>query len=544
MKKERENKNMDMSTLSKHDLDLITAIRNEASPVFITQNTKDWLIPWGMAKSQYLDKIFSNSLILEKEIDYQITEEELSEKVYKNLFHWHYGDENCRSFRDAFMQAFDYLRKGTSTHEYMQWCAVTSLMESFNLAINYYSGDNIEINLPNGQIFKLNHGMKTHRAIGKLASMLNIDGWEPVRIKISQILNTKRLKGKLHLSIHPADYLTASINEYNWTSCMNLWDGEYRRGVIEMMNSPCIVVGYLTGEDETMLIDNCECSNKKWREFFIVDKDLICGIKGYPYWNRNLEKACCDWLKELVITNNVFPDSKYTDNFENFFPYESNYNFHYEDKDIKFYFNPSCGPAMYNDFHRGSEFFGYINIYTPEAKMLDYSGFSECISCGNECYDYDNEDEESGNVTCYDCYHVTRCDNCGDPYDDADLTCINGRYYCPYCLEDLPICEYTDEKYDPDIEGITGYPIGFVKDNIKIIFDKRVYLNDDGITALCNPINTYYISNDYHYREYFLDYHDLNEKGRKFFDFPDTDEEFIKYMTETYGIMTSENYNN
>ena len=41
-----------------------------------------------------------------------------------------------------------------------------------------------------------------------------------------------------------------SDNDYGWDSCMG-WmnEGEYRLGTVEMMNSPCIVVAYIDGEE-------------------------------------------------------------------------------------------------------------------------------------------------------------------------------------------------------------------------------------------------------------------------------------------------------
>ena len=84
--------------------------------------------------------------------------------------------------------------------------------------------------------------------------------FEQMRIKHSQILNKKRLKGTLCLSIHPLDYITISDNNCDWDSCMT-WTGddcpgEYRLGTLEMMNSPSVVVAYLDSKEPYHPLDD------------------------------------------------------------------------------------------------------------------------------------------------------------------------------------------------------------------------------------------------------------------------------------------------
>jgi hypothetical protein len=100
-------------------------------------------------------------------------------------------------------------------------------------------------------------GMKFMKALGKVVEAYNLDQemFEEFRIAHSQILNDKKLSGRLCLSIHPLDYMTMSDNESDWGSCMSWREGGcYRRGTVEMMTSPVVVVAYLKSEIDMNLL--------------------------------------------------------------------------------------------------------------------------------------------------------------------------------------------------------------------------------------------------------------------------------------------------
>jgi hypothetical protein len=107
----------------------------------------------------------------------------------------------------------------------------------------------MSVPLKDGKVLKIRNGSRPMRSIRKIAESYGIEGFEHFMNKHSECLNQKSLKGTVHMSIHPMDYMTMSDNNEGWESCMS-WanDGCYKQGTVEMMNSPCAVVGYLESD--------------------------------------------------------------------------------------------------------------------------------------------------------------------------------------------------------------------------------------------------------------------------------------------------------
>ena len=96
--------------------------------------------------------------------------------------------------------------------------------------------------------------------------------------------------------------MTMSDNANGWESCMN-WTqgpGSYRAGTIEMMNSPLVVVAYITTKPYYPENTSIEWTSKSWRELIIVHPNAICSVKSYPYYNIAFDKALVNWLVDLV----------------------------------------------------------------------------------------------------------------------------------------------------------------------------------------------------------------------------------------------------
>ena len=322
------------------------------------------------------------------------------------------------------------------------------------------------------------------KALGKIASAygLNMSNFEDFRIKVSQILNQKVLKGNLCLSIHPLDYVTMSDNNSDWSSCMSWMDnGCYRQGTVEMMNSPMVIVAYLTAS-EPMDVCGLEWNNKKWRELMIVNKDLITNIKSYPYFNSNLTKAALSLLRELAAKN--LPEWNFDETLRKYEPNE----YVYVD-DYKLMIYPSSN-AMYNDFlndpYMNAAYFnkdlyccantdddGYIRIH------FNYSGKSECMGCGREADFYDNEGHLMGEC----CDTVVFCAICGESYRDEDeLTCVDGRLLCPDCFDDNVAQDaITGENHLT--RNLTPIRLLSDKDETKIVETIFVYDIEESYTA-------------------------------------------------------------
>ena len=331
------------------------------------------------------------------------------------------------------------------------------------LISNVYDGRSFEIEQANGKFFRINNGCKTSKTLGKLAAIFNLPGWEDFRICHSLILNQKGLGGTLTISIHPLDYMTMSDNSYDWESCMS-WanEGGYRQGTVEMMNSPSVIVAYLSGE-EPYRIAGRDWNSKKWRQLFVVDERLIVGVKDYPYHNENLGMEVMKWLRELAEKNlgwTYLETEKYTVDSKKlhvgYLPEE------YQD----FYLDFNT-QAMYNDFgcldyhwlmisdNLTTDDFG-SHYRRSESKYLyiPYSGRSQCMICGST--DVDFEDESC--LACEECQDRQRCDCCGEIA--GEVYEIDGIRLCSYCWDNrVHACAGCGkEHYDENMMSIFIIP--------------------------------------------------------------------------------------
>lgn len=421
--------------------------------------SRDWLQPWRTSKNEYLRCIFQDDLILERPVVYSQDQIELSHMIEDLVFNGHFRqgatDEqiNAINWATHMEEFYQYLKTSIENRVRNALVDIYALMDSWYLASNTFFKENQDgptlVPYGNGKYFKIQPNCKVSKALGKLSQIAGLqDEWEPVRIKISQILNQSKLNGTLHLSIHPIDYLTASVNNYDWSSCMELCSGDYRRGIIEMMNSSMVVVGYLTGSNKTFNLVSDICpNNKKWREFFIVTPEMISGIKGYPYWNSELEIQVINWIRELIAAHQdelpkQFQDVTWIDGVQQFRMSEKN-TIKGLDHEVKF--DMQCGPAMYDDFYSGETYQAIFSNKMPSFYSVDYSGFSECLACGNDCSDGSAEPHD---MLCDSCNDFVYCSLCGDRYNESELIEFNGNLLCGCCYEALPICEHCAEKLD------------------------------------------------------------------------------------------------
>ena len=531
--------------LSNDDIAVIDQMRSRGTGMPVGAgnwlNTRDWLHYWDQAKSQYLNKIFKDELIISKKITYSISTQEIINKINRTVFNEYNNTQNRQYcvFKEKFKNAFRYIYEDRSIPNDVYW-AVCSLMDSETLAENKFNwkGDQEIYNIPiphQDKPFRLQYGAKASKAIGKLCQLMNIDGWEPLRLKISQILNDSKLSGMLHLSIHPMDYMSASVNENRWSSCMHFYDGEYRRGVIEMMNSPMVVVAYISSAHENIDINGEIWNSKKWREFFIVDPAVITGVKGYPYMNPDLDKIVTNWLRELVIANDVFPGVKWNEKQS---VYSTSSKIYIEALDSSFEIPMyDCGPAMYNDFYGGNEYIGYFSDKCyKDCLDIFYSGFSECVICGGDNWDdYYDDDYASGLLNCYNCDPTVRCASCGDRYDASEMYELNGNFYCSYCYNELSICDICGERFDPESNGTINMMLAYKEEpnhEEPLILKDELCIcggcEDDILIHSDHLFDKYYNYGDGWGRNYYFTLSDLTANAKISLFGTDNDREIVK----------------
>jgi hypothetical protein len=401
---------------------------------------------WDKAKSEYLNEIFKDNLILTKEIEYVMEEDELFDEMDKKLsINGCETPENIRKFFREWNNHFsiynyNYSNRKKMSPEFLDMMSnVHNLLNLEVLVKDRWIYNNCEIKLPEMEkSIKIQYNARPIKIIRKFAELYNIDGFEAFRIRHSQILNQKRLKGDLHLSIHPLDYMTMSDNNCDWSSCMSwIEEGCYRQGTVEMMNSAKVVVAYLTSSTP-MEINGEKWNNKKWRQLFIITPEAILNVKGYPYRNDFLTAEVLKWLKELAEKANI---GTYCDNI---IKYDHGHEFKTDlysyDVVVRTYTN-----RMYNDFN--CDQFGFFttdkDLFDGGYLKINYSGPSECMSCGSTDCDFSSEEF----LNCLDCYSPKRCSECGEPLGEDDGWLIDGEWFCEDCLDSACYFDKITEEY-------------------------------------------------------------------------------------------------
>lgn len=437
-------------------------------------STEYFLRNWAREK-QWLYKIFGEQLILSRSVSYAIPQSKIrieiekayygeegeDDVIYKFIRHYQsklefYFYGRTRSWGDVQKQPYinyvisDWGGTDLCENDYVIFSALYNLFTVESLTTTTYQGTTkLQIKMPKtGKTITLVPNQTKVMRIGQsLIKELELDKelFEKFRIKHSKFFNQAKLEGELCISIHPLDYITMSENASNWKSCMN-WqeNGCYRRGTIEMMNSPYVVVAYLKNTKKPFNFgDNYSWNNKMWRMLFIVtEQDCIAGIKGYPYAHDEMTQDIIKWLAELV--NNASATPQYNTKAEL-----------YEFEGAEWYINFETN-AMYNDFgctQDGNHWIAYGFERTTD--NINYSGMSECVWCGDDEYAIQEESDlfvcSQEDLACKHCSaYIGVCPDCGARIRDGEIMTYNGEYdtyyYCLSCGQDhIRTCPVTGE---------------------------------------------------------------------------------------------------
>lgn len=420
---------------------------------------------WGWAKGQYLYHIFKaatgeEALILRKEVEFAKDSDEIAEEldnmaypscfndiigVFDNLVHYTDPFDWQRGSVEIEERVPECLRQVSSDYAYDMRRAILQLTSIHTLACNVYTGRTVEIPIPNGKKLKINQGSRAVKMLGKLVEAFGFDKaeFENYRISHSQILNQKKLKGTLCLSIHPLDYITMSDNDSGWESCMS-WENQgcYRQGTVEMLNSDCVVVAYLEAERPMKLTRELSWNNKKWRELYIVTPDVVTNVKGYPYCNSNLTTEVLNWLRELIQKSGLEQFSEY-DNKIYHHGGDEEFDDLLREREITLRFQTGL---MYNDFGHPYQYcLVRSSLPNQSHREINYSGASECMLCGELDPEFVNN-SEAMNLVCQSCDNVMVCACCGESLYGNDYVYINDEPICISCSEDYYVYDAVNEE--------------------------------------------------------------------------------------------------
>jgi len=401
---------------------------------------------WNEAK-QDLYKVLGNNFILSREIEFKATDDLLRRKLSE--IYYNYDETISTSFSPVIQKYMDAVNtlwvindpaRRDCHYKLSEGCSIAALQanawikETLTIPADY---------TPLGKDIKIQRGMKIIKVIEKVLKAFNVFDpveFEKFRIAHSLCLNEKKIKGELCLSIHPLDYATLSDNNCGWESCMRWGEGEYHQGTIEMMNSPYMIVAYMTSSAPFHLEGSeIKWSNKKWRKLFIVSKDLLMGIKAYPYAAEEIELTALDWIKELAenawgikyLNKPIKVGNRYTVRC-NKYPYDSVY--------LSLEMN-----HMYSDISTSPNHWAYFpdnEQWWEDHNKLDMmlSGKSMCLTCGTTY----PSDIEHDSLVCHTCGDYSQCDCCGSwyPCESVAWEQYQGKWYCESCAEELYECNH------------------------------------------------------------------------------------------------------
>jgi hypothetical protein len=508
---------------------------------------------WNEAKEPFF-RMFGEQFIIKKDIYFEKPCEELEEEMDDAM---HYNDSFVSEFRDVFSRRVCELYPFGHDDSY-RLCLFVNDMHT--LVKNQYDGPAILIPgemTKNGKPMQVNSGCKVVKMVGKIADALGIsvnrtvcdkcgssvlgdrcsnpdcdgkpkveDGYEQFRRAHSLVLNQKKIKGRLCLSLHPLDYLTMSDNDCGWTSCMSWMEeyGDYRLGTIEMMNSPCVVIAYVEASDD-MMVCGRPWNNKRWRQLYIVTPELILGNKQYPYSSDMLQGTAIKWLRDLCTSAIGWgPYAEEACQIHN-----KAWNTINGTTPVKFdlYTN-----YMYNDIYDSKLAYVGCNWEYDQYYDLNISGVAVCTGCGDEI-PYDTID--ANRVQCRACDGSWKCDCCGDWHSEYDSSYSVGDYiYCDWCYHnELDTCECCEETV-AELTHVYIQCLDTQNEEITSSFNYSYYVgvcydcldNPKRMEKLFGPLHE--VTDMWGHRRYAFDVTKITEAGLLQGDLSDDVIEFIK----------------
>ena len=513
---------------------------------------------WNESKEPFY-RMFGEEFILRKEVLFEKPFEELEDEMDGNI-RW------GRQIVQEFCQAFKAKMNEIFANDFDARYTMHGFVDNNALLVdNLYSGEAIVIPgqfTLNGRPLQVNSGCKVSKMVGKIADAVGVkvekwecqecgythksaeeccpncggaikklDGYEMFRQAHSLVLNQKKIKGTLCLSIHPLDFLTMSDNDCGWTSCMSWMEeyGDYRLGTIEMMNSPCVVIAYVEAKDK-MYVCGRDWSNKRWRQLYVVTRDVILGNRQYPYCSDPLQGAAINWLRELCSSQVGWgPYAEETCQLKN-----NSWNTINGSTRVHFSFGMAY---MYNDIYDYRLAYVSNKWENNDDYSVNVSGPAVCTGCG-EIIEY--ETVEAHRVQCRACDGSWRCDCCGEWHSEYDESwCVGDYIYCDWCYHnELSTCECCGEPTPNSTTHVYIQVINTDKEEIVNGFNYNYYVSmcdeclddEDAYMEKFGPIHE--VQDVWGHRRKAFDVTKISDAGLQTGDLSDEAIEFIKLMRD------------
>ena len=127
------------------------------------------LTEWNIQKSKTLEKLFGESLILNRPYTYTIAQDGVVKEIqYAIDHHNRYYDEMKQWFKRIF-----YKPEWDNAIAYDIFCLYEDLFKAQTLATNAYDGNIKKVVFPDGEVLKITKGMKPMKIIHKFVNKFN-----------------------------------------------------------------------------------------------------------------------------------------------------------------------------------------------------------------------------------------------------------------------------------------------------------------------------------------------------------------------------------
>ena len=307
---------------------------------------------WAKNKYEYY-LMFNKNLFVKKDIDLVASESELAKKVDDLLYDY---------------DVYNIMLRNFTIEDFINNVCPKNKMLS-NLTDHYVEG------------------MKLSKFLSSYFDDVKFD------IDYSKILQNKRVKTSMFISIDPCDFVTVSINNHNWKSCHNALDGLYKTAGFSLMLDEASLVGFI-GKDTKVEYDYMKHEKFMWnskqaRLMINVDKNTGAMSFNKPYPNMSNETGSeFRYLMEEIMSKYLGIENEWYcsshDSMSLQGSIDANGGFHYTDP-IYYVVMPSTMQKTTGEcirFNIGNQF-----IY--------------CLECGEKIFDSNLARQR--NLICEDC---------------------------------------------------------------------------------------------------------------------------------------------